>query len=242
MVSFCNFIVLIYQELIMSIVIPKDCFEFLKKLKKNNDRDWMQAHKKEYLNGEKSLKNFYSQIETELNVSDEIAKLKVFRINRDIRFSKDKTPYNVHRSASFSRAGAHRRGGYYLRLEPGNSAMAGGFFSPEPADLLRIRREFEMDASEIRAILAQKDFQKAFGGFNQEYAVKTAPKGFSKEDPAIDLIRLKSFFVVHKFSDAEVFSEDFSDKLLYHYKLLRPYFDYMSEVVTTDLNGVSLID
>ncbi len=226
----------------MNMTIPKSSFQFLKKLKKNNHRDWMQEHKKEYLMGEKELKKFYGGIESGLNVTDEISKLKVFRINRDVRFSKDKTPYNGHRSASFIRAGALRRGGYYLRLEPGNSAMAGGFFGPEPADLLRIRREFEMDASEIRKILAQKDFHKAFGGFDQIYTVKTAPKGFSKEDVNIDLIRLKSYFVVHKFSDAEVFSEDFKDNLLDHYKLLRPFFDYMSEVLTTDLNGVSLIE
>lgn len=226
----------------MSITIPKSSFDFLKKLKKNNHREWMQEHKKQYLAGEKDLKAFYAEVESGLSKNDEIAKMKIFRINRDIRFSKDKTPYNVHRSVSFSRAGAQRRGGYYLRLEPGNSAMAGGFFSPEPADLMRIRKEFEMSSSEIRKILDQKDFKKAFGGFNTEYAVKTAPKGFSKEDPNIDLIRLKSYFVVHKFSDAEVHSEDFNDKLVYHFELLRPYFDYMSEVLTTDLNGVSLLD
>ena len=98
-----------------------------------------------------------------------------------------------------------------------------------------------MDASEIRAILKQKDFDKAFGGFDQTYKVKTAPKGFSKEDPNIDLIRLKSYFVVHKFTDAEVFSEDFEENLLHHFLLLRPFFDYMSDVLTTDLNGVSLL-
>lgn len=222
--------------------VPKSSFEFLQKLKSNNHRDWMQEHKKEYQASEKALKEFYSEVEAGLNTKDEIAKTKVFRINRDIRFSKDKTPYNVHRSVSFSRAGAHRRGGYYLRLEPGHSAMAGGFFGPEPPDLLRIRKEFETDASEIRKILNQKDFKKAFGGFNTEYAVKTAPKGFSKDDPNIDLIRLKSYFVVHNFTDAEVFALDFKDNLLHHYELLRPYFDYMSGVLTTDLNGVSLLD
>jgi uncharacterized protein (TIGR02453 family) len=225
----------------MSTVIPKSSFQFLKNLKKNNHRDWMQEHKKEYIEGEKLLKSFYATIEEGLNENDEIAKLKVFRINRDIRFSKDKTPYNVHRSASFSRAGAHRRGGYYLRLEPGNSAMAGGFFGPNPADLLRIRKEFEMDTSHIQDILNQKDFKREFGGFDQTYKVKTAPKGFSKEDPNIELIRLKSYFVVHKFTDAEVFSENFRENLLYHYQLLRPFFDYMSDVLTTDLNGVSLL-
>jgi uncharacterized protein (TIGR02453 family) len=223
------------------MVVPKSSFEFLKNLKKNNNRDWMQENRQEYLAGEKAFKALYHEVQTGLNATDEIAKLKVFRINRDLRFSNDKTPYNVHRSASFSRAGAHRRGGYYLRLEPGNSAMAGGFFEPNSADLLRIRKEFEMDASTIRKILKQKEFNAAFGGFDQTYKVKTAPKGFSKDDPNIDLIRLKNYFVVHKFSDAEVFSADFKDTLLHHFRLLRPFFDYMSDVLTTDLNGVSLL-
>ncbi|MCF6308590.1 MAG: DUF2461 domain-containing protein [Flavobacteriaceae bacterium] len=225
----------------MMVTISKSNFLFLKKLKNNNHRDWMQENKKEYLANEKILKQFYASIESKLNIEDEISKLKVFRINRDVRFSKDKTPYNVHRSASFSRAGAHRRGSYYLRLEPGKSAMAGGFFSPESPDLLRIRREFEMDASEIRDILNQEDFKKAFGGFNQEYKVKTAPRDFNKEDPNIDLIKLKSFFVVHNFTDAEVFAKDFEENLMHHFLLLRPYFDYMSDVLTTDLNGEYLL-
>ncbi len=221
--------------------ISKSSFTFLKNLKNNNNRDWMTDNKKEYQANEKLLKQFYSSVESRLNATDEISKVKVFRINRDLRFSKDKTPYNVHRSVSFSRAGAHRRGGYYLRLEPGKSAMAGGFFSPEPADLLRIRKEFEMDSSEIRTILNQKDFKNAFNGFNQEYALKTAPRDFNKEDPNIDLIKLKSFFVVHNFTDKEVISKDFEDRLMHHFLLLRPYFDYMSEVLTTDLNGASIL-
>jgi uncharacterized protein (TIGR02453 family) len=221
--------------------IEKSIFSFLNKLKKNNNRDWMTEHKKEYQSNEKLLKQFYGSVEASLNITDEISKLKVFRINRDLRFTKDKTPYNIHRSASFSRAGAHRRGGYYLRIEPGKSAMAGGFFSPEPDDLLRIRREFEMDTTEIRTILNQKEFKKAFQGFNQENQLKTAPRDFNKEDPNIDLIKLKNYFVVHHFTDDEVMSKDFEDRLMHHFLLLRPYFDYMSEVLTTDLNGVSLL-
>ncbi|GAA3520698.1 DUF2461 domain-containing protein [Aquimarina addita] len=222
--------------------IPSSAFEFLLDLKKNNHRDWMQQHKKCYQANEKTLKAFYGAVTERLNEKDEIEKSKVFRINRDIRFSKDKTPYNVHRSVSFARAGAHRRGGYYLRLEPGNSLMAGGFFNPEPADLLRIRKEFEMDDQEIREILAQPEFRKSFDGFNTNYQVKTSPKGFSKDHSAIDLIKNKSFFVEHSFTDKEVFAPDFLDTLIYHYELLRPFFDYMSDVLTTDLNGVSLID
>lgn len=224
--------------------IPKTSLDFLLALKENNHRDWMTEHKKTYLSSEKALKTVYNDILEGLAMHDEIEKLKVFRINRDIRFSKDKTPYNVHRSVSYSRAGAHRRGGYYLRIEPGgNSVVAGGFFNPEPKDLKRIRTEFQMDASEIRDLLAAPAFAKAYGGiFDAWNPVKTAPKGFSKEDPNIDLIRLKNFVVTKKFTDKEVVAPDFSKKVLVHLRLLRPFFDYMSDVLTTDLNGVSLID
>ncbi len=225
----------------MATIINKENFKFLNDLQKHNNRDWMQENKKRYQTNEKLLKAFYQETMNELNVFDEIEKIKVFRINRDIRFSKDKTPYNHHRSVSFSRSGEHRRGGYYLRLEPGNSLMAGGFWAPNPNDLLRIRKEFEIDSSEIRSILDEKNNKKAFNGFNQSYKVKTAPKGFDKEDPNIDLIRLKSFYVEHKFTDEEVFSEGFLDNLVYHYKLLIPFFDYMSDVLTTNLNGESII-
>lgn len=223
--------------------VPKSSFQFLKELSKNNHREWMTENKKAYQASEKALKAVYADILSGLNETDEIERLKVFRINRDIRFSKDKTPYNMHRSVSFSRAGAHRRGGYYLRLEPGDkSVVAGGFFNPEPKDLKRIRTEFQMDASEIRAILSEPAFDKAYGGkFEPRDPVKTAPKGFDKNDPNIDLIRLKSFFVTRSFTDEEVHASDFAHKILKHYKLLRPFFDYMSDVLTTDLNGESLI-
>ena len=223
--------------------VPQASLTFLKDLKKNNTREWMADHKSRYQDSEKVLKDLYATIKTGLNETDDIEKLKVFRINRDIRFSKDKTPYNVHRSASYSRAGAHRRGGYYLRIEPGNkSVIAGGFFNPEKEDLKRIRTEFHLDASEIRDILNDSAFAKAFpNGFETSNAVKTAPRDFEKDDPNIDLIKLKSFFVRKEFTDQEVMACDFSDRVLKHYKLLRPYFNYMSDVLTTDLNGESIL-
>ncbi len=227
----------------MKPAVPKSSLAFLKKLSTNNHKDWMDENRKDYQSSEKSLKQVYAAIEKGLNKTDEISKVKVFRINRDIRFSKDKTPYNVHRSASFIRAGAQRRGSYYLRIEPGNRSMlGGGFFGPEPADLLRIRKEFEIDASAIRAILNAPKFKKVFGGtFNAWNPVKTAPKGFSKEDPNIDLIRLKNFVVTHNFTDAEVLAPTFVEEVIAYFEVLKPFFDYMSEVLTTDLNGVSTI-
>ncbi len=227
----------------MITAVPQASLTFLKDLKKNNTREWMADHKSRYQDSEKVLKDLYATIKTGLNETDEIEKLKIFRINRDIRFSKDKTPYNVHRSASFSRAGAHRRGGYYLRIEPGNkSVVAGGFFNPEKEDLKRIRTEFHLDASEIRDILNDSAFAKAFpNGFEITNAVKTAPRDFEKDDPNIDLIKLKSFFVRKEFTDQEVMASDFSDRVLNHFRLLRPFFNYMSDVLTTDLNGESIL-
>lgn len=227
----------------MITAVPQASLTFLKDLKKNNTREWMADHKSRYQDSEKVLKDLYATIKTGLNETDEIEKLKIFRINRDIRFSKDKTPYNVHRSASFSRAGAYRRGGYYLRIEPGNkSVVAGGFFNPEKEDLKRIRTEFHLDASEIRDILNDSAFAKAFPtGFVTTNAVKTAPRDFEKNDPNIDLIKLKSFFVRKEFTDQEVMASDFSDRVLNHFRLLRPFFNYMSDVLTTDLNGESIL-
>ncbi len=222
----------------MSIQLIQDNFKFLEVLKENNEREWMTDNKTWYLKNEELLKAFYKDVEAGLNTFDQIEKTKVFRIHRDVRFSKNKTPYNVHRSASFSRKGTQRRGGYYLRIEPnGKSRMAGGFFNPSPADLLRIRKEFELDAKPIRAILKNKEFKAAFKGFSTNNQVKTAPRNFDVDHPSIDLIRNKSFVVAHSFTDDEVLAKDFKENLLAHYRLLIPFFDYMSDVLTTDLNG-----
>ena len=225
----------------MSAKIPKAYFPFLKELKESNHKDWMDAHKSEYKKLEADFKSFCKSTVDELNKFDQIARVKVFRINRDVRFSKNKMPYKTTRSAIFSREGVQRRGSYYFQIAPGASFVCGGFFKPEPADLLRIRKEFSLDSEPIRALFKQAEFKKVYGGFNTENQVKTAPKGFSKEDPNIDLIRNKNFFVNHAFTDEEVLADDFQERLVNHFKLLLPIFDYMSEVLTTDLNGESII-
>jgi uncharacterized protein (TIGR02453 family) len=120
--------------------------------------------------------------------------------------------------------------------------LAGGFWAPEKEDLLRIRKEFELDDDEIRQVLAEEKFKKYFNGELVGDELKTAPKGFQKDHPAIDLIRKKGFIAVRNFTDKEVLSAHFSNEVNDSFKALRPFFDYMSEVLTTDLNGASLID
>jgi uncharacterized protein (TIGR02453 family) len=140
-----------------------------------------------------------------------------------------------------SRKGDHRRGGYYVHLEPGNSFLGAGFWKPEKDDLFRIRKEWEMEAEELRGILKEKTFKQQWGNLQGE-ELKTAPKGFEKDHPNIDLIRKKQFVLMKSFTDKEVLDPDFLNQVNYAFKVVRPYFDLMSNILTTNLNGESLID
>lgn len=220
----------------------KEIMDFLKILKKNNNREWFSEHKDEFKALQLKAKSFYTDVRHGLEEADEIDNFKLFRIYRDVRFSKDKTPYNPHFAGSFSRKTNRLRGGYYVRIRPGESFLAGGFWAPNKEDLFRIRKEFEFGDEEIRSILSEEKFKKYFNGELVGDELKTAPKGFQKDDPAIDLIRKKGFVAVRKFSDKQVLDKNFLNEVNKSFLALRPFFDYMSEVLTTDLNGASLID
>jgi uncharacterized protein (TIGR02453 family) len=227
----------------MSTSIPKSVFTFFKKLEKNNNRDWFNENKPEFKAIEKDVKAVYNTIFENLNMHDEIDKLKVFRIYRDVRFSKNKLPYKTHFGGSFHRLKPRLRGGYYLHLQPNNeSFIATGFWEPAKEDLLRIRKEFEMDDSEIRDILADKKFNTVWGNSFVGDEVKTAPRGFDKEHKAIDLIKKKQYIFTKKFTDKAILDANFLDEVNASFKAIRPFFDYLSDVLTTDLNGASLIE
>lgn len=221
--------------------ISKTTLDFLAALKENNNRDWFAEQKSEFQKEQKKAKDFYNAILEQLKSHDDIEGIKMFRIYRDVRFSLDKTPYKPHFAGSFSRATKKLRGGYYLRIRPGESFLAGGFWEPNKEDLLRIRKEFEIDTAEIRSILSNPSFVANFGKLQGD-SLKTAPRNFDKEHPDMDLIKMKQFIVVRNFTDEEVLSPDFLERINESYKAMRPYFNYMSEVLTTDLNGVSNID
>ncbi|WP_417866455.1 DUF2461 domain-containing protein [Xanthomarina gelatinilytica] len=225
----------------MKPIIFEDLFSFLNKLEKNNNRDWFHAHKQEFKQVEKQTKAFYNLVLDALRTHDDIDKLKLFRIYRDVRFSKNKQPYKTHFGGSFHRRKPELRGGYYLHLAPNNqSFIATGFWEPNKADLLRIRKEFEMDDTEIRQIISSKSFKKVWGDFVGD-ELKTAPRDFDKDHPAIDLIRKKQYIFTKKFTDQEVLSSTFLEEVNTSFKTVRPYFDYMSDVLTTNLNGELLI-
>ena len=130
-----------------------------------------------------------------------------------------------------------------MHIQPNNeSFIATGFWQPAKEDLLRIRKEFEMDDTEIREILANKAFNTVWGDVFVGDEVKTAPKGFNKEHPAIDLIKKKQYIFTKKYTDKDVLDANFINEVDASFKAIRPFFDYMSDVLTTDLNGVSLIE
>ena len=224
----------------MQIINP-DLFSFFSKLKQNNNRDWFQSNKAEFKLLEGQVKLFMKGIEQNLQIHDKIEKAKMFRIYRDVRFSKNKTPYKTHFGLAFHREKPALRGGYYIHLEPENSFLGVGFWAPEKEDLQRIRKELEIDADEYRQIMVNKAFKKHWGSLSGE-EVKTAPKGFSKEHPNIDLIKKKQHVFIKNFSDQEVLSSDFNGVIDTHFQNIRPFFDYMSHFLTTDLNGVSLLE
>lgn len=219
-------------------------YTFLNELNLNNSREWFNGHKKEYEHVQGIMINFAEKLLIEMRKHDDIetvsGKKSLFRIYRDVRFSKDKLPYKTSWSGSFKRATSSLRGGYYYHIEPGNSFIIGGFFGPNPADLKHIRNQIDQDDSFLRDILEKESVKSYFGSLMGEQ-VKTAPKGFPKDHSAIDLLRYKQFMLKHTFSDKEVLCIDFHKKMAEGFQKLRPFFDVMSEILTTDLNGISLV-
>ena len=222
-------------------MLSKDVFSFLKKLQSNNNREWFNEHKATFKTIEAGVKQFYNQLFEQLNQVDSIDSFKVFRIYRDVRFSKNKLPYKTHFGGSFHRTKPELRGGYYLHIAPNNkSFIATGFWDPNKEDLFRIRKEFEMDASELRGLMNQPTFKSVWGALQGD-ELKSAPRGFDKLDPNIDLIRKKQFIFTKTYLDKEVLSDGFEKEVIENFKVIRPYFDYMSSVLTTNLNGESIL-
>jgi len=221
--------------------IPPSSFEFLRLLKNNNEREWFNDHKAAYQKELAYIETFAQDLLDLMNIHDVIetpsGKKSLYRIYRDTRFSNDKTPYKTHWSGSFKRAGKQRRGGYYFHIEPGNSFVAGGFFGPSPQDLKLIRENISFDAEPLRAILSDKTFIASFETLKGEQ-LKTAPKGFDGDHQDIDLLRYKQFLLVHRFTDEKVLSKEYLGYCNQEFKNMRPFFDYMSEILTTDANGM----
>lgn len=217
-------------------------FKFLITLEQNNNRDWFAKNKAKYLSANEHFKALAGAINEGMQNQDHIQEMKLFRIYRDVRFSKNKLPYKSSFSCGFARATKALRGGYYFHVQPGDKSMiACGFWQPNTEDLARIREEIAFDSRPLREIINSASFKKHFDVLEGQQ-LKTAPRDYAKDHPDIDLLRYKSFTVSKSFTDNEVVSPGFAKEVLKYFQATRPFFDYMSEVLTTDSNGVSLID
>jgi len=224
--------------------LKKSNLDFIKKLSQNNNREWFAEHKKEYESEREIVIAFADDLLAKMQAHDSIetvsGKKSIFRIYRDVRFSKNKAPYKTHWSGSFKRATNLKRGGYYFHIEPGNSFMGGGFWGPESKDLKKMRFNIAEFESEFRNILADQNFVKHFGKMEGEQ-LKTAPKGVAKDHPAIDLLRYKQYLLIRRFTDEEVLNANFANELNKSFKAMRPFLDFMSEALTTNENGELIV-
>ncbi|WP_370089327.1 DUF2461 domain-containing protein [Ekhidna sp.] len=216
---------------------------FLSDLAQNNNRDWFQANKSAYQASHEEMIAFADQLLKEMNKHDVIetptGKKSLNRIYRDVRFKKDKTPYKTHWGGGLYRAGDERRGSYYYHIGLEGSFVMGGFFGPNSQDLLHIRNQLAQYADPLRDVLESPDFKKTFGTLLGAQ-LKTAPRGFEKDHPEIDLLRYKQFMIRHDFTREQMLSSHFPKTVSETFRKMRPFLDCMTEMLTTDLNGISL--
>ena len=207
---------------------------FLKDLKKNNNKDWFDKNKDRYLEAKENVSDLTDALLKELSKMDKrFAELTsrdcLFRIYRDVRFSKDKRPYKVNMGSSMNIGGKKAQtAGYYLHIEPGESFLAGGIWMPSGEELKKIRQEIDYNGKQLNKILANKDFRKFYGGLDSSYALKTTPKGYDKTHPAIEHLKLTSYIVWHSFKDQEVTKKNFISTLSKGTKIMKPLIDFLN--------------
>lgn len=211
--------------------------KFLKNITKNNNREWFEKNKPKYLETKLHFEDFLESLHKELLIFDDsLAGLNPrkqgFRIYRDVRFSKDKRPYKVNMGAGFSAHGKmDQEPGYYIHIEPGKSFVAGGIYMPDAERLSKIRQEIDYNAGDFVKILKDRKFKKLFPLLDDFDKLKTAPKGYAKDHPHLDLLKNKSFVVSHRFTDADVTSKAFIKKIANTCKTLKPLNDFLREAI-----------
>lgn len=218
-------------------MIDQNTLDFLKELKTNNNREWFQENKDWYETSRQDFKAFVHKVRLGLNKVDEIEKTKVYRIYRDLRFTKDKTPYKNHFAAHFTRKGKYRRGGFYVQISSEEVLVAGGFWGPGRDDLQYIREGVLTNPEPLRDALAIEIMKDRFGGLTGD-ELKTAPRGVDKEHPDIDLLRKKQFLLEKRYPLKSALTKTFPDQVTSDFEAMIPVFQVITEYLVYDGNGV----
>ena len=206
--------------------------QFLRTLEKNNNREWFNENKTTYQEAQQDVVSFVEKLIEEMVVFDEEigkadAKKSLFRIYRDTRFSKDKSPYKTNFGASLGMGKGSQKAGYYLHIEPGKSFLAGGIYMPESSVLKEIRKEISAFGEEFLAIVEKDEFRNYFRGLSVEDKLKKVPQGFEKDDKMAEYLKLKHFIVTHPVSDEQLLSENAVKEFAKIFKAMKPLNDFL---------------
>lgn len=206
--------------------------QFLRNLQKNNNRDWFNDNKTFYQEAQQDVISFVEKLIEEIAAFDEEvgkldAKKSLFRIYRDTRFSKDKSPYKTNFGASLGMGKGGQVSGYYLHIEPGKSFLAGGVYMPESSVLKKVRQEISAFGEEFKLILENDDFRNYFRGLSVEDKLKKVPQGFENDDKMAEFLKLKHFVVTHPVSDEQLLADDATIEFAKIYKAMKPLNDFL---------------
>jgi len=211
--------------------------DFLKDLAQNNHKEWMDENKKRYLHAKEQVIALVTNVLTEVSKFDPgltglEPKKTLFRINRDIRFSKNKDPYKTNFGAFLVEGGKNSgKPGYYLHLQPGNNFLGGGIYQPPSEVLAKVRQEIDYNGNELRYIIEDKKFKSVYGEPYGDDRLKTAPKGYPKDHEHLDLLQLKHYIFMRNVSDKEVTSKNFISVISNYYQTLYPFSQFLSRAL-----------
>ena len=220
-------------------MIQQSTIQFLKDLKKNNNKEWFDKNRNKYERAKADYEQFAVKLidmlgKTDKTIAHLTPKQCMFRINRDVRFSKDKSPYKTNMGIYLSKGGKKSNSaGYYFHLEPGNSFVAGGLWMPPAPDLKKIRQEIDYNWDEFRKIVESKKFRTTFGGLDtsSEYILSRPPKGYEADNPAIAYLKFKSLIAVARISDKDILASELPRKAAGYFALIKPLVDFCNQAV-----------
>lgn len=220
-------------------MIEKATLQFLRSLKKNNRKDWFDSNRGKFEEAKKNIEGVSAEIIKRLSKTDEsiahlLPKDCMFRINRDVRFSKNKSPYKTNMGVYFSKGGKKGiQAGYYFHIEPGAAFVAGGVWMPMPAELKKVRQEIDYNWEEFTKIITEKKFKFLFGSLDRsdEYTLSRPPKGYDESNPAIEYLKLKSLIATRKITDDELSSKDAVKKVVASFERMKPFIDFLNRAV-----------
>lgn len=220
-------------------MLEPQTLKYLKGLKKNNTKAWFDTHRTSYEAARIDYSNFIQLVIDELQKTDTTitgmtSKECLFRINRDVRFSKDKRPYKTNFGASIKRGGKKSLfAGYYFHLEPGGSFVGGGMWMPEAPQLKALRQEIDYNWEEFQSLISAPAFKKIYGDviLTEDVSLSTPPRGYEKDNPAIKYLKLKSVFAETSVSDEELISSKLHRKTVDAFKAIKPVLDFINRTV-----------